>query len=64
VPVFPIIEQLTSQKGGNENVIEDVKFRLMERIEKALLRKGNKIGHKRTSEQTVICEEIKAFVLY
>jgi hypothetical protein len=33
-------------------VIEDVKFRLMERIEKALLREGNKIGYKRTSEQT------------
>jgi len=55
--------QLTSQKEGNEYVIEDVRFRLMERIEKALLREGNKIGYKRTSEQTVICEKIKAFVL-
>lgn len=55
--------QLTSQKEGNEYVIEDVSFRLMERIEKALLREGNKIGYKRTSEQTVICEKIKAFVL-
>jgi hypothetical protein len=45
-------------------VIEDVRFRLMEIIEKALLRKENKIGYKRTSEQTVICEKIKAFVLY
>jgi hypothetical protein len=62
--VFPITGQLTSQKGGNEYVIEDVKFRLMEIIEKALLRKENKIGNKRTSEQTVICEKIKAFVLY
>jgi len=55
--------QLTPQKEGNEYVIEDVRFRLMERIEKALLREGNKIGYKRTSEQTVICEKIKAFVL-
>jgi hypothetical protein len=37
--VFPIIGQLTSQEGGNEYVIEDVKFRLMERIERVLLRK-------------------------
>jgi hypothetical protein len=56
--------QLTSQKEGNECVIQDVKLRLMERIEKALLREGNKIGYKRTSEQTMICEKIKAFVLY
>jgi hypothetical protein len=62
--VFPIIGQLTAQKGGNEYVIEDVKFRLMERIQKAVLRKGNKIGYKGTCEQTVICEKIKAFVLY
>jgi len=57
------MRQLTSQKEGNEYVIEDVRFRLMERIEKALLREGSKIGYKRTSEQTVICEKIKAFVL-
>jgi len=55
--------KLTSQKEGNEYVIEDVSCRLMERIEKALLREGNKIGYKRTSELTVICEKIKAFVL-
>jgi hypothetical protein len=54
--------QLTSQKDGNESVIEDVRFRLMEIIEKGLFREGNKIGYKRTSEQTVICEKIKAFV--
>jgi hypothetical protein len=62
--VFPITGQLASQKGGNEYVIEDVRFRLMEIIEKALLRKDNKIGYKRISEQTVICEKIKGFVLY
>jgi hypothetical protein len=38
--------QLTSQKEGNEYVIAGVSFRLMERIEKAVLREGNKIGYK------------------